>query len=200
MEYRVVGSRIAVDFSSLFLPVSKSRAIEILVVLGFKVVDVDVVSLAKNCVGVSKYRRGARNIEAPVVVDCSSFMRWLYGQKGIWLPRRSIQQREFGETVELNNLIAGDVIFVSGFKDYFFNNPNDGVGHVGIYSGCGTVIHAKNSKVGVVESSLKEFVGSSFRGARRYLPQGKEVLTLETPIVREVETSDDIRWIILQNL
>lgn len=199
MEYRSVGNRLAVDIDSLRLPISIEKILSMLIAKGFKVLNIDVVALARECVNVSKYRRGARLAEAPSVFDCSSFIKWLYGQCGVWLPRRSIQQREFGESIELGEVVSGDVIFVSGHIDYYFDDPSDGVGHVGVATGDNTVIHAANKKIGIAETRLDAFVDKDkFRGARRYIPKHSEIFTLETPIGREVEIADDIKWIILQ--
>lgn len=201
MEYRAVGNRCAVILDSLRLPISREETLTILTQKGFGVVEVNIIALARQCIGTSQYRRGARPSEAPKVVDCSSFIKWLYAQRGIWLPRRSIQQRELGETVNLDELVAGDVVFVSGKIDYYHDDPSNGVGHVGIATGNGTVIHAANREINVVESPLEKFVGENkFRGARRYIPRNVEVLTLTTPADREVEITDDIRWIVLQSL
>lgn len=201
MEYRAVGNRLAVDIDSLQLPISKQEVLSILTIKKFKAVEIDIVALARKCIGVSKYRRGARLVEAPGIFDCSSFIKWLYGQCGIWLPRRSIQQREIGESIELDQVISGDVVFVSGWIDYYLDDPADGVGHVGIASDNNAVIHAGNRKVGVTETKLDEFVGKDkFRGARRYIPKHRGITVLETPANREVEISDDIKWIILQSM
>lgn len=201
MEYRAVGNRCAVSLDSLKLPISREETFTLLNDKGFVVVEVDIIALARQCVATSRYRRGAQPSEAPATVDCSSFVKWLYGQRGIWLPRRSIQQRELGEAVNLDELDAGDVVFVSGWIDYYHDDPANGVGHVGIATGDGTVVHAADGKANVVETPLDKFVGKTkFRGARRYVPKNTEVLTLETPLNRAVETADDIRWIILQSL
>lgn len=201
MEYRAVGNRCAVILDSLHLPISRKEILTALKDKDFALVEVDIISLARQCIATSRYRRGARPSEAPAIVDCSSFIKWLYGQRGIWLPRRSIQQRELGEAVNLDELVAGDVVFVSGWIDYYQDDPVDGVGHVGIATGDRTIIHAANKKAGIIESPLEKFVGKNeFRGARRYLPRNAEVLTFETPGKREVEIADDFRWIILQSL
>jgi len=201
MEYRAVGNRCAVALDSLRLSISRQETLAILTEKGFKIVEVDIISIARQCIGISQYRRGARPSEAPVIVDCSSFVKWLYGQLGIWLPRRSIQQRELGETVHPDKIIAGDLIFASGWLDYYLNNPADGVGHVGIATNDNTVIHAANKKSGVIETPLSKFIGkTNFRGAKRYTPKNREILTIESPTDREVETADDIKWIILQSL
>jgi len=201
MEYRAVGNRCAVNLDSLLLPVSRNEAICVLGKKGFRIVQVDIVLLARQCVGASRYRRGARLFEAPAVVDCSSFVKWLYAQRGIWLPRRSVQQRELGEEVALAEIVPGDLVFASGRIDYYRDNPQDGVGHVGIATGDKTVIHAANSREHVIENPLAAFAEEKkFRGVRRYIANGADVLTLETPAGREVEVADDIRWIILQTL
>lgn len=201
MEYRAVSNRCAVHLPSLNLPITNTEALTILENRGFKVIDVDLIDLARQCVASSTYRRGAKPSEAPAVVDCSSFIKWLYGQRGIWLPRRTIQQRSMGVAVPVEEIIAGDVVFSSGWIDYYHTDPNDGVGHVGIATGAGTVIHATDKTGHVTESSFKRFVGKTkCRGVRRYVPQGAEVLTIVAPDTREVEIADDFRWIVLQSL
>ncbi len=200
MEYRAVGRRCAVAIDLLNLPISREEALEVLERKNFKVVAVNLIELARQCVGVSKYKRGARLSEAPATVDCSSFTKWLYSQRGIWLPRRSIQQRTFGEEVGLKELAAGDLIFTSGAKNYYESDPAEGVGHVGVATGDGTVIHAANQKFNVVESPIDEFMTRNrFRGARRYIPKGVEILTLNLPLEMEIEIADDLKWIILQS-
>jgi peptidoglycan endopeptidase LytE len=201
VQYRAVSNRCAVHLPSLNLPISTEDSLTILHDRGFKVLEVDVIALARSCIKSSTYRRGAKPSEAPAIVDCSSFIKWLYGKRGIWLPRRSIQQREVGCPIPIEKIETGDVVFVSGWIDYYHTDPKDGVGHVGIATGDGTIIHAADRKTHVTESSLESFVGEiGFRGIRRYVPKGQVVLTFETPSDREVETSDDIRWIILQSL
>jgi hypothetical protein len=197
-----VGNRCAVNLDCLRLPISREKIIALLNLKGFILLNVDMIALARECLEKSRYRRGARLFEATLIVDCSSLMKWLYAQRGIWLPRRSIQQREVGEAVGLNEIMAGDLVFVSGWIDYYYDDPANGVGHVGMATGDNTVIHDSNSETNITESPLEKFIGgeNKFRGARRYIPDGVEVLTLETPAGREVEIADDIRWIILQSL
>lgn len=202
MEYRAVGQRCAVSLSKLNAVADGHTWLTLLHQVGFNPITIDVVELARGVIGKAEYRRGATLADAPRVFDCSSLIKWLYGQRGIWLPRRSIQQRELGEHVELPALVAGDVIFVSGLIDYFIDDPADGVGHVGIYTGAQTVIHAANRRVGVIESDWSSFctTTANFRGARRYVPTDNSVIIWETPAHRGVETEDDVLWILRQNL
>ncbi|MCW1892344.1 MAG: C40 family peptidase [Candidatus Uhrbacteria bacterium] len=201
MEYRAVQNRSTFILDDLQLPISHEEAIRILKEKGFVFLDIDIVKLARSCIKTSRYRRGAKPSEAPAVVDCSSFIKWLYGECGIWLPRRSIQQRAYGEHIDLHALMPGDIIFTSGHIDYYDHDPTDGVGHVGIYTKNQTVIHAANKKEHVIETELARFIkGNAFRGARRYIPQNKEVRTVQAPKEREIEIANDLRWIILQSL
>jgi cell wall-associated NlpC family hydrolase len=134
------------------------------------------------------------------VVDCSGLVKWLYAQIGLWLPRRAIQQRDYGRPITPHRPIAGDLIFASGANDYYDHNPADGVGHVGLATGDDTVIHV-TSGTNVIEVPLLEYVEETrFRGIRRYLLTDTETLTLQVPEGLEIETVDDIRWIILQSL
>jgi cell wall-associated NlpC family hydrolase len=201
MHFRAVADRCAVDMRQLRLPVSDALALQILESAGFSLLEVDVVQVAWELLG-NSYRRGARLSEAPDVFDCSSFIKYVYGMRGIWLPRRSIQQRRCGINVGIEEVLGGDLIFCSGHIDYFDSDPDDGVGHVGIATDAGTVIHAANRHLGVVEVPRQAFLGQPehFRGAKRIVPRTARIVTLQAPQGRELEISDDIRWIVLQQM
>lgn len=207
-SYRAVGDRCAVDLGRLLIAglhtdTEKRAALES---VGCTIVSMDPIALARSRIGRSMYRRGARMHEAPAIVDCSSFTKWLFGQAGIWIPRRSIQQRDWvgngGHAVnDRDDVRPGDLVFVIGWRDYYDVDPSQGVGHVGIVTGDYTVVHAANSDVGVTESPLEGFLYlNNFRGARRMIPTDRTVLTVKTPLEREVETEDDLRWMILQRM
>jgi len=201
MIYYSVGNRCAVDFAEMRLPIPLSQVLEILKEKGFQEVEVNLVEIARKLVGVSEYRRGARPNEAPQIVDCSSLIVWLYGQKGIWLPRLTIQQREFGTQVNTCRMRAGDLVFTSGYKDHLPTDQTEGVGHVGMATNDETVIHAAGRLVGVIESSLQDFIGEKeLRGRKRIIPDNSHIFTFITPDEQEIEWSDDIRWIILESL
>lgn len=201
MEFRAVGNRCALDLSALKLPYSREELVQQLVIAGFRVLSVFPVKLVRSCVGRSVYRRGARIGEAPAVMDCSGMVKWAYGQCGLWLPRRPIQQHALGAEVPLYELRAGDAVFSVGRNPFFDLYPDHGVGHVGIATGEGTVVHAAGPDQGVIETSLAEFADpDQLRGARRYFRSAQDVLTIEVPSHRFVETSDDVRWIMLRRM
>lgn len=75
-------------------------------------------------------------------VDCSGLVQQVYRQLGIQVPRTTYEQAKNGKPVKMNALRPGDLVF--------FRN----LGHVGIYIGNGQYVHAANSKLGTIVSSL----------------------------------------------
>ncbi len=196
MDFRAVGLRCAMqpsDFLPEFRDHDELRAR--LVHLGGSIIQIDPVMVAWSLIGRAHYRRGARMREAPDVVDCSSFTKWVYGQLGIWIPRRSIQQHLVGREVPATEAQAGDLVFSSGWRNYYLDDPDSGIGHVGLMTGTGTVIHAANRRLGVVETSVEPWMSISFRGIRRILP-AESIWTILTQPEHEVESADDLRWML----
>jgi hypothetical protein len=193
--YIAVGNKCAVDFHQLGLPIPQAEALKVLWHKGFRVVNVDPVALVRTCLGTAKYKRGANISEAPYLVDCSTLTKWIYGKTGIWLPRHSIDQRDMGEQIPRSEVKSGDLIFVSGFRSYWRHGENIEIGHVGICSGEGTVIHACNSTRGVVEDSIEEFLRDVKDGGIRRI-KTSTTITLESPSNRMVECSSEFRQIL----
>lgn len=198
--YLAAGDRCAVDLGELDLSVSNETALAALERAGFSVIDVDVVETARELIGSSRFKRFVHPDEAPDQVDCSSFVMWAYAQRGVLLPRRPIQQIVMADAVPVENIRAGDLVFLEGARPLYFNDPGAGVGHVGIATGDGGIIQASNGRQGVIESSLESFTESErFRGAGRIV-HSESTLTLQAPPDRFIQTSDDIRWIVLSFL
>jgi hypothetical protein len=216
MIFRAVGDKCAVDLKSLNLPIAEGEALAILKQEGFWIKKVELAPLMERFIGRASYRRGARMSEAPQVFDCSSFVKWIYGFLGINLPRRSVQQFEVCEWklkyirgLE-TYLSIGDLVFSRGIKSYI-GERGEFIGHVGIISDIDykkknfNVIHALNAEKGIVKENFhNEFLS---RQEPNNVWLGKislvsicDLLILVTPPKWEVETSDDIRWIILQKL
>ncbi len=200
-SYIAVGNRCAVDFSTLRLPFSDEEAIKILLERGFNLITENLTALARQCVGISKYVRFCRAEEAPNSVDCSSFVKWLYAQKGIWLPRHPIDQRYLGfqEIADISTkLYEGDLIFSTGRRNLYWFNPEEGIGHVGMVSSNQTLIHAANPHTGVVELPLTDVIGRwQNRGIIRIIPNPGRTFTFECPAHQLVECSTAFRWKLL---
>jgi len=200
--FRAVKRRCAVDLSSLWLPIDDRQALAILKAKGFRVIEADVVAFARKLIGKARYEFKARYSQAPQVVNCSRLVKWVYARRGIWVPRIAVEQRTVGTPVPPDDLRAGDLVFKTAPRfNYYLDDPADQVGHVGLATGQGTIIHAANALRGVIESDVQAFTRPSvFRGARRIIRDPDRTFTLICPSEREVETSSQLRWIILQSL
>lgn len=86
----------------------------------------------------------------PDSFDCSGFTKYVYNKMKITLYRITYDQVKQGKAVKLSELKLGDLVFSNGTA----TSP----GHVAIYSGNGKVIHAANSKKGVLEEPIYGFL------------------------------------------
>jgi len=101
----------------LGINVSKSHVEDIFNRRSFEWKEVDprkeIVSIAENNIG-KPYKFGASVVfDAPNSFDCSSFTAFVFAQSGIAIPRVSIDQYVFGETVEKADLKPGDLLFMN---------------------------------------------------------------------------------------
>ena len=118
-----------------------------------------VVSYAKQYLG-CRYVMGG---SSPSGFDCSGFTSYVYKHFGISLSRTSSAQASNGTAVSRSNLQPGDILI-------FNNTSNSSVGHVGIYIGGNSFIHAANPSKGVIITSLSEsYYAQRYVGARRVL-------------------------------
>lgn len=191
------------------LTVSDEYLCSILASKGIHRVEVDFQSLAESLVGRS-WKWGARQWQAPEFFDCSSLSKWTFGHRGLWLPRRPEQQ--FRLFLEMNwiyasgaasNLQRGDIVFVNSVytagKLDPKKNPNR-ISHVLVALGNSELVCASNSELGrgVVKTSFPELVKTrKILGVGR-VPQGG--ITFEYDPKREIETDEDISYIIKREL
>ncbi len=94
----------------------------------------EIVLFAKDLLGV-KYVYGG---SSPKGFDCSGFVWYVFNHFGIKLNRVASDQAKHGTKVAKSELEPGDLVF--------FNSPGNknGIGHVGIYIGNGSFIHASS--------------------------------------------------------
>ena len=110
-----------------------------------------VVGIAMHYLGTPYVWGGA----SPSGFDCSGFVMYVFGQIGVSLPHSSYAQYGYGSPVSRGDLQPGDLVFF------------DGLGHVGIYVGGGSFIHAPHTGDVVKISSISGWYASTFVGARR---------------------------------
>ena len=95
----------------------------------------------------------------PSGFDCSGYVRYVFANAGIYLPRMADEQYEMGMPVSTDELVAGDLVF---FTTYTY-----GASHVGIYLGDGNFINASSSRGVAIDSLYSSYWGSCYIGARR---------------------------------
>lgn len=76
-------------------------------------------------------------------IDCSGFVKKLFGAVGMNLPRTASEQALVGTSItRLEDLQKGDRL-------YFWENKRNKIGHTGIYLGNGYFVHSSRGKNGV---------------------------------------------------
>ncbi len=104
----------------------------------------EVVSYAKNLLGKAYTYGGV----GPNSFDCSGFTKYVYGKFGVNLSHSASLQANVGTTVSKSNLELGDLVF--------FSQRGSSIGHVGIFVGNNSFIHAANPQKGVIITSLSD--------------------------------------------
>jgi len=105
------------------------------------------------------YRNGGSD---PSGFDCSGFVRYVFGQHGVTVPRTVTEQFHAGTRIDGAQLEPGDLVF--------FTTVAPGASHVGIAIGGDEFIHAPSGAGEVrVERMSAPYWGPRFVGARRVL-------------------------------
>ena len=97
----------------------------------------------------------------PSGFDCSGYVRYVFANAGIYLPRTADAQYECGYAVSTAELVPGDLVFFSTYEA--------GPSHVGIYLGDGNFINAASSSGVSIASLYSSYWGSCYIGARRVM-------------------------------
>jgi cell wall-associated NlpC family hydrolase len=104
------------------------------------------------------YRNGG--VDPANGFDCSGFVRYVYQQHGVPMPRAVREQFRVGKSVDRDRLSAGDLVF--------FSTVAPGASHVGIVIGGDQFIHAPSERGVVrVEKLSAQYWASRFVGAKR---------------------------------
>ncbi len=104
--------------------------------------------------------------DAPASFSCSSLVSYVFILAGMeWMPSISVDKFVFGGPVKKEDLRFGDLIFTnSGEGRIYYETVEwkkgtpvpEGVDHVGIYLGDGTVFHASKKSGGVAIEHITE--------------------------------------------
>lgn len=118
----------------------------------------EVVNYAKTLLGKSYVYGGV----GPNSFDCSGFTQYVYNKFGVNLSHSASLQANIGTTVSKANLQLGDMVF--------FSQGGSSIGHVGIFVGNNSFIHAANPHKGVVITSLSDgYYTTNYKTAKRVL-------------------------------
>lgn len=106
------------------------------------------------------YRNGGSD---PSGFDCSGFVRWVFSQHGLTLPRDVREQWGAGDAIDRHEVQPGDLVF--------FETVARGASHVGIALGDDRFVHAPSAG-GVVriERYTSAYWSSRWVGAKRVRP------------------------------
>jgi cell wall-associated NlpC family hydrolase len=103
------------------------------------------------------YRNGGID---PNGFDCSGFVRYVYQQHGVPMPREVREQFRVGKSVDRGRLEPGDLVF--------FSTVAPGASHVGIVIGGDQFIHAPSERGVVrVENLSSQYWSTRYIGAKR---------------------------------
>lgn len=91
----------------------------------------------------------------PSSFDCSGFTQYVYKQFGYSLPHSATSQSYCGTRVSKSELRLGDLVI-------FTSAGSSSIGHVGIYIGNSSFIHASTPSTGVIVSSLNGYYESRY--------------------------------------
>ena len=120
------------------------------------------ITFAKKLINIP-YKFGGNSI---LGIDCSAYVRTVYGFLGIELPRTAREQFKTGETIERDDLSIGDLVFFRTYASF----PS----HVGIYLGNNLFIHASSrGKKVTIDSLDTPYYLKRFIGGKRLLTEGE---------------------------
>jgi peptidoglycan DL-endopeptidase CwlO len=122
----------------------------------------NLISYAQNFLG-TPYKFSAGPYDRTHAFDCSSFVQYVYAHFGVHLPRSSRSQASVGQTIGINDLQTGDLMF---FYTPGRFSSNRIVGHVGIYAGNGQIVHTYGQP-GVTVTQFNKYWRGRFLHAKR---------------------------------
>lgn len=105
----------------------------------------EIVTYAQKFVG-NRYVWGGESLTKGA--DCSGFVKAIYEDFGYYIPRVSRDQASSaGKRVSESDMLPGDLVF--------YANSRGNVNHVAMYIGNGTIVHAANSRQGIIRSNVR---------------------------------------------
>lgn len=188
--------------------ITKKEVEDILRQFGFSYATVQpvdtVLHLAPSYVDTPYKYFSSLSYDGTTTFDCSSYIRHLFIEGGVGIPRVSIDQYVYGEEVE--DIQPGDVVFSVGsdksrthHKTVMYMPGVEvpvGVSHCGLYVGEGKVAHAsgKDSRGKVIIEALKDSPDfTQIVGYRRMIANNDERYVVTVPFERlDLRITEDL--------
>ena len=117
----------------------------------------EMISYAKSFVG-SPYRYGG---QSPKGFDCSGYLKYVYRNLGIEMPRTAAEQYNKGKKINENEAKPGDLVAFAS---------RGSINHSGIYLGGGKFISSTSSSGVQITSVYGPYWGDHFYGFSRIIP------------------------------
>ncbi|OFX16412.1 MAG: hypothetical protein A2Z18_01040 [Armatimonadetes bacterium RBG_16_58_9] len=116
--------------------------------------------IVRTALGYSQVRYVYGGTNPASGMDCSAFVRSVFGRHGVSLPRTSREQAQVGREVPFDQLQPGDRLYFACRNPY--------IDHSGVYAGNGLFVHCSSSRGGVgVDTLANNFFWRSLVTARR---------------------------------
>lgn len=148
---------------------------------------ITIARLARLKVG-TRYEPKAIPERAPKVYSCSTFVAWLFAFVGLSMPRYAIDQSYVGRRVRQPGQL-GLAFYRNAFP---IEDEDRAIGHVGLTTREGTIIHGSREHVTIVEEPIPD-------GAVLFtdpFPDGVQRLIIIPNKIQGVETALDLaRWL-----
>ena len=115
--------------------------------------------------------------------DCSGFVKYVYRENGVYLPRTSRQMAHAGRSVpaRVRSLREGDLMLFTGKKGV--------ISHVALYAGNNQILHSSSSGHGVryddLSSKRGRYYVNHFVRARRVTENGRSLVQSLALLLKE---------------
>ncbi|BAZ89431.1 NLP/P60 protein [Raphidiopsis curvata NIES-932] len=137
----------------------------------------DVIEFSQKAMGQTNYYLWGGTVGPNY--DCSGLMQAAFLSVGVWIPRDAYQQEAFTQTIDINEIQIGDLVF--------FGTPQKAT-HVGLYLGNGYYIHSSGKDQGRNGIGIDQLSPDGDRISQLYYEQLRgsgRVVRSYTPIPQE---------------
>jgi len=128
-------------------------------IVSWPYVQLAIISRARACIGTSAYVYHSEKSRPPLVVNCHTFLWWVFNWRVGRFPWNFSQQLYFGEPLPRSHARTCDLVFRRGCRWNMKDSRRATlpVGHVGILTPGHNVIHACHDQGTVVEEPMAKY-------------------------------------------